>query len=61
MDKLTPREIEVANCVIQGMKAKEIAAKLGISDKTVEQHKEHIYRKLNVHNMVQMARKVLRG
>ena len=40
------REVEVLRWVAQGMKNREIAAQLHISEKTVGHHLEHIYNKL---------------
>lgn len=45
---LTDREKEVVKCVIQGLTNKEIAAQLGISDKTVKRHLSNIFSKLKV-------------
>jgi DNA-binding NarL/FixJ family response regulator len=45
---LTPRELEVLNCVAKGMSNKEIAAKLVIELYTVKHHVHHILEKLSV-------------
>lgn len=45
---LTEREVEVLRLVARGHANKQIAAKLGISAKTVGHHVEHIYTKANV-------------
>ena len=45
---LTPREIGVMELLTQGMRNKEIAAALGISEGTVQVHVKSIYQKLNV-------------
>ncbi|MES2439335.1 MAG: response regulator [Verrucomicrobiota bacterium] len=39
LESLTPRETEVMQCVITGMLNKQIAAKLGIAEKTVKIHR----------------------
>jgi HD-GYP domain-containing protein (c-di-GMP phosphodiesterase class II) len=44
---LTPREVEVLRLLAQGLSNKEIAARLTISPKTVGNHAEHIYTKIN--------------
>jgi len=49
-DKLTVREREVLRLVAQGLPGKQVANRLGISLKTVEQHKARIYAKLGVPN-----------
>jgi DNA-binding CsgD family transcriptional regulator len=47
---LTSREREVLRLVARGMAAKQVARHLGISPKTVERHKGHIFAKLGVSN-----------
>jgi HD-GYP domain-containing protein (c-di-GMP phosphodiesterase class II) len=44
---LTPREVEVLKLLARGLSNKEIAARLVISPKTVANHAEHIYSKVN--------------
>ncbi|MGH8668252.1 MAG: response regulator transcription factor [Burkholderiales bacterium] len=53
---LTPREREVLEHAAQGLHAKEIAAKLGISPRTVEVHKTRIMEKLGVRNVAELVR-----
>jgi NarL family two-component system response regulator YdfI len=45
---LTDRELEVLRATTQGARNKEIAYKLGISERTVKAHLTNIYRKLGV-------------
>ncbi|MBI3779665.1 MAG: response regulator transcription factor [candidate division NC10 bacterium] len=47
-ENLTDREQEVVEWVIQGRTNKEIAAQLGISDKTVKTHLSNVFNKLKV-------------
>jgi DNA-binding NarL/FixJ family response regulator len=49
---LTPREREVARCVVAGARNKEIARQLGISEGTVKFHLFRAYQKLRVANRV---------
>jgi HD-GYP domain-containing protein (c-di-GMP phosphodiesterase class II) len=44
---LTPREVEVLQLLARGLSNKEIATRLTISPKTVGNHAEHIYAKIN--------------
>ena len=44
---LTPREVEVLRLLARGLSNKEIAARLTISPKTVGNHVEHIYAKID--------------
>ena len=55
-DKLTPREQEVMRLVAQGLSTKEIAAKLFISPKTVENHRTKIMEKLGFDNVVDLVK-----
>jgi predicted ATPase/DNA-binding CsgD family transcriptional regulator len=52
---LTGRELEIAALVAEGLSNREIAAKLGISKRTVDAHIEHIFGKLGVSSRVQLA------
>jgi DNA-binding NarL/FixJ family response regulator len=45
---LTPREAEVLRAVAEGHSAREIARRLDVSPKTVDNHKHRIYAKLGV-------------
>jgi DNA-binding NarL/FixJ family response regulator len=47
---LTGRELEVLELVAAGWRTKEVAVRLGISSKTVENHKRRIFTKLGVQN-----------
>lgn len=52
---LTRRQSEVLNLISTGQTDKEIARQLGISPRTVEDHKADIYRKMNVRNAAQLV------
>jgi len=45
---LSERELEVLQMVAEGARNKEIAYKLGITERTVKAHLSHIFQKLNV-------------
>lgn len=53
---LTDRETEVLRHVAKGMTAKQIAAKLSVSHRTVENHVQATLRKLQLANRVELAR-----
>lgn len=55
---LTERELEVLMCARRGWTNKQIGARLGISDRTVQVHLQSIYHKLGVTNRTEA---VLRG
>ncbi|MFC1669484.1 LuxR C-terminal-related transcriptional regulator [Spirochaetota bacterium] len=52
--KVTSREIEIINYLIQGLSNKNIAEKFDISDETVKTHMRNIYNKFIVNNKVQL-------
>ena len=52
--KLTRREMQIAELCSKGMINKEIASMLGISQRTVETHKNNIYKKLGINNTVEL-------
>jgi FixJ family two-component response regulator len=53
---LTARERDVLEQAAKGLHAKEIAARLGISPRTVEVHKTRIMEKLGVRNVAELVR-----
>jgi DNA-binding NarL/FixJ family response regulator len=53
---LTSREMEVLQLVAEGKANKETAAELGICMKTVEKHREHLMKKLNIHDTAGLTR-----
>ena len=54
--RLTERESEVLEQAVKGLHAKEIAAVLGISPRTVEVHRTRIMEKLEVRNIAELVR-----
>jgi DNA-binding NarL/FixJ family response regulator len=55
-DFLTEREREVLKLVAEGHSTKEIAEKLSISAKTVDNHRTNLMRKLNIHDVASLTR-----
>jgi len=55
-ETLTPREQEVMVLLAEGNSAKEAAAKLFISPKTVENHRTNILNKLGLHSTLELVR-----
>lgn len=58
---LSPREREVALLVARGLPNKQIAAALGISEKTVHIHRQHVMEKAGVSSAAELARLMLRA
>lgn len=52
---LTPREHEVLACVVRGLMNKQIAAELGIHERTVKLHRTAITTKLRAHSTAELA------
>jgi DNA-binding NarL/FixJ family response regulator len=52
---LTPREVEVARMVAGGLRNKQIADKLSISEGTVKIHLHNIYGKLDVNGRLELS------
>jgi DNA-binding NarL/FixJ family response regulator len=52
---LTARQVEVARLIAKGLSNKEVAARLSISERTVEGHVEQICNKLGFNSRVQIA------
>ena len=52
---LTPREIDIVRLAAQGLRNKEIADKLFISEGTVKTHLHNIYEKLNIDSRVALV------
>jgi DNA-binding NarL/FixJ family response regulator len=55
-DRLTPREQEVMFHLVEGLSLKQVADKLFISSKTVENHRANIMRKLGLHSTLELVR-----
>jgi len=53
---LSSREVEVLQLIAEGEANKAIADKLGISIKTVEKHRGHLMRKLDIHDTAGLTR-----
>ena len=52
---LTGREMEVATLVAEGLTNRRIAARMGISERTVEKHVENVMNKLGFFTRAQIA------
>lgn len=57
---LTPRQLEVLTLVGGGLTTREISGELGISAKTVENHKQRIFERLGVNNQAHAVATAMR-
>lgn len=53
---LTERQKAVCDLLIEGLSNKEISERLGISHRTVEEHRAEVFRKMGVRNAVELTR-----
>jgi len=60
VSSLTGREREVLQLIAEGLKTKDIAARIHVSVKTVETHRQQIMRKLNARSVVELTKIALR-
>ncbi len=58
-ERLTDRETEVLKMVAKGMSYKQIAERLVLSHRTVQNHVQNSLRKLQLHNRVELTRYVI--
>lgn len=56
LKQLTKREIEIMDLLILGKWTKEIAGELKVSETTVSTHKQNIFRKLDVTNIIDLLK-----
>jgi DNA-binding NarL/FixJ family response regulator len=59
-DHLTDREIEVLRLVTAGLRNKEIAARLGITENTTKYHLKNILEKLHAESRAELAARAVR-
>nr|WP_206171841.1 LuxR C-terminal-related transcriptional regulator [Thiorhodococcus mannitoliphagus] len=59
LDTLTPREEQVLSHVIKERLNKQMAAELGIDERSVKRHRSHLMRKLGVTSVAELAQLVL--
>jgi FixJ family two-component response regulator len=56
LSRLSPRERDVMHCVLRGRLNKQIAAELGISEKTVKQHRARVMEKMEARSLAELVR-----
>lgn len=57
--RLTPREREVLDMVVAGRLNKQIAADLGVAEKTIKVHRARVMQKLEVRTVADLVRLVV--
>ncbi|MEP6633603.1 MAG: LuxR C-terminal-related transcriptional regulator, partial [Luteimonas sp.] len=55
-DILSPRELEVAMLLVQGLRQEDIAKRLSLSAKTINTHKSRLFEKLAIQDNIALAR-----
>lgn len=58
---LTKRETEVLGLIADGLKTREIADALHLSDKTIESHRRSISRKLDLYSVAELTKYAIRA
>jgi DNA-binding NarL/FixJ family response regulator len=56
LEALSSREHQVFSLLIEGVRAKEIAARLAVSPKTVDTYRASLMRKLNIHDVAGLVK-----
>ena len=59
--RLSPRELEIALCMLDGLSSIKTAKRLGISENTLHSHRTRIYHKLNVRNQAGVVAKFFKA
>ncbi|MEG3192334.1 response regulator transcription factor [Lysobacter sp. D1-1-M9] len=55
-DALSPRELEIALLLVQGLRQEEMARRLSLSAKTINTHKTRLFEKLEIRDTIALAR-----
>ncbi len=61
LDKLSPRELEVAHLIVAGLPNKTIGQRLDISERTVQVHRLHVMEKLGIHSAAELTQLMLKA
>lgn len=59
-EKLSPREYQVFTLLVEGLRGKDIADRLDISQKTVSTYRTNLMLKLNIHDLAGLVRYAVR-
>ena len=61
LERLTPRQREILQLVVEGKKTREIAVLLNVSVKTVETHRAQLMDRLGIHDVAGLVRYAIRN
>jgi DNA-binding NarL/FixJ family response regulator len=60
LSRLSPRQIEVLRLITEGLTSREIASRLGLSEKTVETHRSAVAQRLGIRDVAGLVRYAVR-
>ncbi len=60
LERLTPRQVEIAQLIAEGHTNAEIARILGLASKTIETHRTQLMARLEVHDVAGVVRYAMR-
>jgi DNA-binding NarL/FixJ family response regulator len=60
LDLLSRREFQVYSLLVEGLRAKEIAARLELSPKTIDTYRANLMRKLDIHDLAGLVKLALK-
>jgi len=60
LESLSSREFQVFSLLVEGIRAKEIAARLSLSPKTVDTYRSSLMRKLDIHDVAGLVKFAIR-
>jgi len=55
-DRLSSRELEVLQLIVEGMPNKQVAGELGVTFKPVDKLRQRLMRKLDIHDIAGLTR-----
>jgi len=60
LSRLSPRELEVMNLIVDGLVNKQMAGILGISERTLEKHRKCILQKTEARSVVELIKMLVK-
>jgi len=59
-ERLTTRERQVLQLIAEGKTNRQVAEQLGVATKTIDSHRSHLMRKLNIHDQTSLVKYAIR-